>query len=238
MIDMQKRKIVFFTGAGMSAESGLPTFRDSNGLWHNHKPSEVASKEAWEKSPEMVTEFYNERRRKLCECEPNEGHRIIAQLEKDYEVTVITQNIDNLHERAGSTTVKHLHGELMKVRSSLNRKTDVRTLTKDNCIVPPGTLASDGSLLRPDVVMFGEVVPGILEAGIITSNADLLIIVGTSLTVSPAKDIVECADRMTKIIQINPKPVELDVDSACYVLETGAVEGLQALVEILKSGEI
>ena len=155
------KKIVVLTGAGMSVESGLSTFRDADGLWENYPVSRVATHEAWEDDPEYVNNFYNMLRKKLVAAKPNEGHRLVAKLEEEYEVTVITQNVDNLHEKAGSTKVIHLHGELTKVCSS-NDPDDPRyqiELPEDNCEVVPGTKAGDGSLLRPFIVFFGEGVP-------------------------------------------------------------------------------
>ena len=159
----------------MSAESGLKTFRDADGLWENYPVQQVASHEGWERDPKLVTEFYNERRRQLVKAKPNEGHRLVAGLEKHYNVTVITQNVDNLHEQAGSSKVIHLHGELMKVCSSRDTENQHfwQTLTEDNCEVIPGTKAGDGSLLRPYIVFFGESVPMIEPAIIETENADI-----------------------------------------------------------------
>lgn len=164
--DMDMKKIVVLTGAGMSAESGLKTFRDAGGLWEEYPVQQVASHEGWEADPALVTKFYNERRRQLAAARPNEGHRLVAALENDYDVTVVTQNVDNLHEQAGSTKVIHLHGELMKVCSSRDPYDPryIQTLTADNCEVKPGTLAADGSLLRPFIVFFGEAVPMIEPA--------------------------------------------------------------------------
>ncbi len=155
------KKIVVLTGAGMSVESGLSTFRDAGGLWENYPVQQVATHEGWEENPTLVTNFYNMLRKKLVQALPNEGHRLLAELEKEYDVTVVTQNVDNLHEQAGSTNVIHLHGELMKVCSSYNPD-DTRyqqTLTPDNLEIQPGTKAGDGSLLRPFIVFFGEAVP-------------------------------------------------------------------------------
>ena len=164
-----KKKLVFLTGAGMSVESGFKTFRGNDGLWENVPVEKVATHEAWLDGPDFVTTFYNGLRRKLYAAQPNEGHRLVAELEKDYDVTVVTQNVDNLHEKAGSTNVIHLHGELTKVCSS-NDPDDPRyqiELPEDNCEVAPGTKAGDGSLLRPFIVFFGEGVPMIAPAALL-----------------------------------------------------------------------
>ena len=182
----------------MSVESGFKTFRGNDGLWENYPVDQVASHEGWLADPTLVTNFYNMLRRKLYAAQPNEGHRLIHELEKDYKVTVITQNVDNLHEKAGSTNVIHLHGELTKVCSS--RDVDdpryQRTLTEDNCEVKPGTLAGDGSLERPFIVFFGESVPMISVAAEAAEQADIFVIIGTSLNVYPAP---LCAPRCTRL---------------------------------------
>ena len=182
------KHIVFLTGAGMSVESGFKTFRGNDGLWENYPVDQVASHEGWLKDPTLVTNFYNMLRHKLYAAQPNEGHRLIHDLEKHYKVTVITQNVDNLHEKAGSTDVIHLHGELTKVCSS--RDVDdpryQRELTEDDCEVKPGTLAGDGSLERPFIVFFGEAVPMISVAAEAAEQADIFVIIGTSLNVYPA----------------------------------------------------
>ncbi len=166
-----KKKLVILTGAGISAESGIKTFRDSNGLWENHDVMEVASPEGWRKNRELVLEFYNQRRRQLHEVEPNEAHYILAELEQHFEVQIITQNIDDLHERSGSTNIIHLHGELFKSCSSLNRTLVYEQ--KDD--IKLGDKAEDGSQLRPDIVWFGEDVPMIPKAAEIVATADILI---------------------------------------------------------------
>ena len=202
------RNIVVLTGAGISAESGLSTFRDSDGLWEKHPVSRVATHEAWETDPEYVNEFYNMLRAKLVTALPNDGHKLVAELEKDNNVTVITQNVDNLHEMAGSTRVIHLHGELMKVCSSrdVDNPHFIRTLTPPDINVYPGEKAGDGSLLRPYIVFFGEAVPNISVAAEEVNKADVLIIIGTSLNVYPAAGLVQYVRAGVPIYLIDPKP--------------------------------
>ncbi|HCJ46086.1 MAG TPA: NAD-dependent protein deacylase, partial [Prevotella sp.] len=182
-----KKKIVFLTGAGMSVESGFKTFRGNDGLWENYPVEQVASHEGWEADPTLVTNFYNMLRRKLWQAEPNEGHRLIAALERDYDVSVLTQNVDNLHEKAGSTHVIHLHGELTKVCSSIDPYDEryIQQLTPEHSDVVPGTKAGDGSLLRPFIVFFGESVPMLEPAAREAMKADIFVIIGTSLNVYP-----------------------------------------------------
>ena len=230
-----KKKIVILTGAGMSAESGIRTFRDSGGLWEEYPVEQVASHEGWLKDPALVTEFYNKRRQELLGCEPNEGHRLVAELEKRYDVTVVTQNVDNLHERAGSTKVIHLHGELMKVCSA-NDPDDTRyhqTLTADNCRVEPGTKAGDGSLLRPFIVFFGEAVPMIESAIIMAEQADIFVIIGTSLNVYPAAGLVRYVKPGTPIYIIDPNSIDTrNCPNAKHIMKK-ASEGMRELGERL-----
>ena len=229
------KKIVILTGAGTSAESGLKTFRDADGLWENYPVQQVASHEGWERDPKLVTEFYNERRRQLVKAKPNEGHRLVAGLEKHYNVTVITQNVDNLHEQAGSSKVIHLHGELMKVCSSRDTENQHfwQTLTEDNCEVIPGTKAGDGSLLRPYIVFFGESVPMIEPAIIETENADIFIIIGTSLNVYPAAGLVQYVRPGTPIYIIDPKSVPAPRNMNIRHIMKGASEGMRELSALL-----
>lgn len=213
----------------MSVESGLKTFRDADGLWENYPVAQVATHEGWEADPTLVTNFYNMLRRKCWNAKPNEGHRLVARLEEKYEVVVVTQNVDNLHEQAGSSSVIHLHGELMKVCSSHNVE-DVRyqqTLTPDNCEVAPGTLAGDGSLLRPYIVFFGEAVPNIERAAQEVTEADILIIIGTSLVVYPAAGLVHYAKASTPIYLIDPNPV--NAGGRVRQIQKGASEGMKEL---------
>ena len=229
------KKVVFLTGAGMSVESGFKTFRGSDGLWENYPVDQVASHEGWEADPELVTNFYNMLRRKLYTAQPNEGHKLIHELEKDYDVTVITQNVDNLHERAGSSKVIHLHGELTKVCSSRNPD-DPRwqvELGPDNCEVKPGTLAGDGSLLRPFIVFFGEAVPMISVAAECASEADVFVIVGTSLNVYPAAGLVQYVRPGVPVYIIDPEPVMASGRRAVTHIAKGASEGMKERCALL-----
>lgn len=231
------KHIVFLTGAGMSVESGFKTFRGNDGLWENYPVEQVASHEGWLKDPTLVTNFYNMLRRKLYAAQPNEGHRLIHELEKDYKVTVITQNVDNLHEKAGSTDVIHLHGELAKVCSS--RDVDdpryIRELPEDHCEVAPGTLAGDGSLERPYIVFFGEAVPMITIAAEQAQKADIFVIIGTSLNVYPAAGLVRYVRPGVPVYLIDPKPSTGIGSSNFKQLQCGASEGMRKLVEELRS---
>ena len=199
-------KIVVFTGAGVSQESGLRTFRDIGGLWQEHSIEEVASPEGFRKNPALVLDFYNVRRRKLLEVEPNAAHRAIAELEHDFEVTVVTQNVDDLHERAGSTRVVHVHGEILKSRSSVDPS--LRYPLGDKIDIGIGDLCEKGSQLRPDVVWFGESVLHLDESEQHFCEADRVLVVGTSLTVTPAADLVRRAPRNAEKIV-----VALDLDA-------------------------
>lgn len=232
---MGRKKITLLTGAGMSAESGISTFRDAGGLWNKYPVQQVASHEGWLADPELVTEFYNSRRAELIKTSPNDGHRLVAELECDYDVTVVTQNVDNLHEQAGSSEVIHLHGELMKMCSSRdvdNPRFHV-TLTADNYRVEPGTTAGDGSLLRPFIVFFGESVPMISIAADKAAEADIFIIIGTSLNVYPAAGLVDFVRRGVPIYLIDPKPVAAPSRSNITHIHKGASEGMRELMNIL-----
>ena len=189
---MQSKKIVVLTGAGISAESGLSTFRDSGGLWDGHDILEVASIDGWYKNPEKVLDFYNTRRKQLVNVKPNKAHLFLAKLEDNYDVTIITQNVDDLHERAGSSNIIHLHGQLTKARSEINPKILVDIQYNDIAI---GDMAEDGYQLRPAIVWFGEMVPLIQKAVNIVKNADYLIVIGTSLEVYPAANLVYHASK-------------------------------------------
>ena len=227
------KNLVFLTGAGMSAESGISTFRDSGGLWEQYPVEAVASIQGYERDPELVQKFYNERRQQLSSVVPNEGHKLVAKLEEKYNVTVVTQNVDNLHEMAGSSKVIHLHGELMKVCSSRNVD-DPRyqiQLTPENCEVEPGTKAGDGSLLRPFIVFFGEAVPNITVAAEEVQEADILVIIGTSLVVYPAAGLMHYARPDVPIYLIDPNPI--NVGSRVTQIQKGASEGMKELSEIL-----
>lgn len=195
------KKIVVLTGAGMSAESGISTFRDANGLWENHDIMEVASITGWRKNPKLVLEFYNQRRRQLKSVEPNAAHHYLKKLEQKYEVVIITQNVDNLHERAGSSRVLHLHGELNKVRSERDEHL-VMDWTED---LHWGQTASDGAQLRPHIVWFGEAVPMMEQAVVETLSADILLIIGTSMQVYPAASLIDYLPAGAPIYFIDPK---------------------------------
>ena len=226
-------KIVFLTGAGMSAESGISTFRDSGGLWEQYPVEAVASIEGYYRDPELVLRFYNERRRQLKEVQPNEGHRLVAELEKQHDVCVVTQNVDNLHERAGSTRVVHLHGELTKATSSRNPNDSrcICTLPDDRPDISIGDLAADGSQLRPFIVWFGESVPMMELAVEEVMNADIVVIIGTSLNVYPAAGLVNYARSDARIFLIDPKPVKVPHGLYIEVIQKGASEGMKILLE-------
>ncbi len=229
------KKIVFLTGAGMSAESGISTFRDSGGLWEQYPVEAVASINGYISNPSLVQQFYNERRAQLKDVHPNDGHKLVAGLEEKYDVTVITQNVDNLHERAGSTNVMHLHGELMKATSSDNPNNPdcIITLPEDNCEIKMGDKAKDGSQLRPYIVWFGESVPMIEPAVIETHKADILVIIGTSLNVYPAAGLLNYAKKGCKIYLIDPNDVNFDKSKGIQHIKKGASEGMKELSEIL-----
>ena len=215
------KNVVVLTGAGISAESGLKTFRDSDGLWEGHDVMEVASPLGFKNNPELVLDFYNQRRKQLLEVKPNEAHLALAELEKKYKVSIVTQNVDDLHERAGSTSVLHLHGELLKVRSTNNEK-DIQYWTKDLLV---GDLCKNGFQLRPDIVWFGEDVPLILKAIEICENADILMIVGTSMQVYPAASLINYIPPNTKIFYIDPHPAVIHHPNLT-VIEEKATTGI------------
>ncbi|MBK5208964.1 MAG: NAD-dependent deacylase [Flavobacteriaceae bacterium] len=224
------KKIVVLTGAGISAESGINTFRDSNGLWEGHDVMEVASPMGWQKNKEKVLDFYNKRRSQLFEVFPNEAHKALAALEKKYEVSIVTQNVDDLHERAGSSKVLHLHGELLKVRSTKNPNL-IYDWKKDLIL---GDLCEENSQLRPHIVWFGENVPMFDKALEITSEADILIIVGTSMQVYPAAHLINCAKPTVSIYFIDPKPtIQQNLYSNLTVLAEKASVGVVKVVNLL-----
>jgi len=219
----------------MSAESGLSTFRDANGLWENYPVARVATHEGWLQDPEYVNDFYNMMRKKLVKAEPNEGHRLVAGLERWYDVSVVTQNVDNLHEAAGSSKVIHLHGELMKVCSSRDTENPNcwRTMAAPDLEVKPGEKAADGSLLRPYIVFFGEAVPNIEPAAMLARDADIFIIIGTSLNVYPAAGLVQYVKPDTPIYLIDPQPVMAAGRRNVHHIQAGASEGMRILTERL-----
>lgn len=230
--------VVFLTGAGMSVESGLSTFRGSGGMWNEYRIEDVASIEGYERNPALVLEFYNKRREELLTVAPNEGHRLVAELEKHCEVTVVTQNVDDLHERAGSTNVIHLHGELMKATStaSPNNLQYVRTLTEETIEISMGDKAGDGSQLRPYIVWFGEAVPMMDDAIAALRGADAFVIIGTSLNVYPAAGLLNYAPAGIPIYLIDPNDVPPYLPARIKVIRSGASEGMRILSEILKNG--
>lgn len=230
-----KKKIVFLTGAGMSVESGFKTFRGNDGLWENYPVDQVASHDGWLADPTLVTNFYNMLRKKLYDAQPNEGHRLIKSLEDEYDVCVVTQNVDDLHERAGSSHVIHLHGELTKVCSSREPYDEkcIIDLPADNCEVAPGTKAADGSLLRPFIVFFGESVPMIEPAAIEVQSADIFVIIGTSLNVYPAAGLVRYTRPGIPIFLIDPNEVMAGDYRNITHIKAGASEGMRKLIEKL-----
>lgn len=230
-----KKKLVFLTGAGMSVESGFKTFRGADGLWENYPVQQVATHEGWEADPVLVNNFYNGLRKKLYAAQPNEGHRIVASLQKEFDVTVVTQNVDNLHEKAGSEKVIHLHGELTKVCSSRDQFDEryVRELSEDDCEVSVGEKAGDGSLLRPFIVFFGESVPMISAAADITSEADVFVIIGTSLNVYPAAGLLHYVRPGVPVYLIDPEDVAAGGRYNIRHIQKGASEGMKELRKIL-----
>lgn len=230
------KKIVFLTGAGMSVESGFKTFRGNGGLWEDYPVEEVASHEGWERNPTLVNNFYNQLRDRLWTAHPNEGHRLVHDLEKDFDVTVITQNVDNLHEMAGSTNVIHLHGELVKVCSSRDPYNPkyIRELTPEHPHVEPGEKAGDGSLLRPFIVFFGESVPMMEPAAMAARQADVFVIIGSSLNVYPAAGLVQYADPSVPVYLIDPNDVMGGSYRNIVHIKKGASEGMRDLTALLR----
>lgn len=224
------KKVVVLTGAGMSAESGLRTFRDADGLWEGHDVMEVATPQAFERNPKLVLEFYNQRRRQLLTVEPNEGHQSLVKLETHFNVEIVTQNVDDLHERAGSSNVLHLHGELLKARS-VGVESHVIPHKKD---ILWGDLCENGYQLRPHIVWFGEAVPMLEKAIKITRTADALIIIGTSMQVYPAASLINFINFGTPVYFIDPKPsIEEKSMPNLTIIEQTAVEGVPNLVDSL-----
>lgn len=227
-----KPRLVVLSGAGMSAESGIATFRGADGLWENHRVEDVATPEAWTRNRELVLRFYNERRKRMWECQPNPGHRGLAALERDFAVTIVTQNVDNLHERAGSTRVLHLHGELTKARSTLDPDLVYEI---DGWELKVGDRCERGSQLRPHIVWFGEAVPMMEDAVEVVSTADVVVIIGTSMKVYPAASLIDYAPRDARIFLIDPAPPALH-DPRVVVIEAGASEGVARLAALLQAG--
>lgn len=222
------RKLVVLTGAGISAESGLKTFRDSNGLWEGHDVMEVASPQGWSANPSLVLDFYNQRRKQALTAKPNDAHNILAELERDFDVKIITQNVDNLHEKAGSSNVLHLHGQLFESRSTSHEDIIYKM---DDWPLNLGDLCEMGSQLRPNIVWFGEAVPMMDNAIKITQKADLFLIVGTSLQVYPAASLVNFAPEISKKYLIDPNPISNHSDIVC--IAENATSGMKKLKKIL-----
>lgn len=229
---MKKKKLVILTGAGMSAESGISTFRDSNGLWEQYNVEDVASIEGWMRNPSLVQEFYNARRKQLITTQPNKGHLGLVELEKHFDVHIITQNVDNLHERAGSSNILHLHGELMKVRSTRN-ESRIYELSADNCEITMESRDEYGDTLRPHIVFFGEAVPMIEPAIDTTIEADIYVVIGTSLNVYPAAGLLQYVKPGVPIYIIDPKPVKASGINNIHYIAKGASEGVAELTQIL-----
>ena len=229
------RKIVILTGAGMSAESGIATFRGSGGMWNNYPVEQVATPEGFAANPGLVLQFYNERRAELLGAEPNEGHRLVADLEKNNDVVVVTQNVDDLHERAGSTNVIHLHGELMKGCSSFapNDPRKVRTLTAQHPVIALGDKADDGSQLRPFIVWFGEAVPRMDDAIAALRDIDIFVIIGTSLNVYPAAGLLIFVPADVPVYLIDPNEVQVRGVRQVTTIRKGASEGMRDLLKLI-----
>lgn len=224
------KKLVFLTGSGVSADSGIRTFRDSGGLWENHRIEDVATPEAWRKDPGMVLDFYNERRKQVIAALPNKGHKAIADLEKHFSVQVITQNVDDLHERAGSTKVLHLHGEIRKARSTANPAVVVEL---EGGSLNTGDLCPFGSQLRPHIVWFGEAVPEIERAAFFVQQADIFVVAGTSLQVYPANGLVDYAKKNIPRFLVDPKAEEISTGHDFEMISATAEKGLPILAQKL-----
>jgi len=222
------KKMVVLTGAGMSAESGLQTFRDANGLWEGHNVMDVATPEAFKRDPKLVLEFYNQRRRQLLDVLPNNAHHNLKELEKYFTIHIITQNVDDLHERAGSSQIVHLHGELRKVRSTTNEKI-VLEWSKDLYL---GDVDKNGDQLRPHIVWFGEAVPQLENAIEITKQADVLVIIGTSMQVYPAASLIHYVSSNTPIYFIDPAP-SISKNTNTTIIKSGAQQGTKQLIKML-----
>lgn len=224
------KKIIVFTGAGISAESGLKTFRDSGGLWEEYNIEEVATPEGWKKDPVKVLDFYNKRRKQVLEAKPNEGHKALVTLEKKYDVQVITQNIDDLHERAGSAKVLHLHGEIKKARSTLNPNLIYEIKGWE---LKLGDRCEKGSQLRPHIVWFGEMIPDLDQAALLTSTADIFIIIGTSLNVHPAAGLINYTPYEAINYLVDPNADETKYINNLTIIKEKAGIGVPILVENL-----
>lgn len=231
---MTKQKLVVLTGAGISAESGIRTFRDMGGLWEEYDVMEVASPQAWENNPELVQKFYNERRKQLYEVSPNQGHIALAQAEKDYDVYIITQNVDDLHESAGSTKVLHLHGELKKSRSSID---PYLIYDIDRWELKMGQLCEKGSQLRPHIVWFGEAVPSMMDAIQLAKDADIFAVVGTSLNVYPAAGLIDYAPGKTPIYLVDPNDVPVKTWHEVVFIKEKSSTGVPKMLNLISQRE-
>ena len=231
-----KKKMVVLTGAGVSAESGFRTFRDSGGLWEQYPVERVASHEGWLRDPNFVNEFYNGLREQLFTAQPNRAHELLAEMEADLDVRIVTQNVDDLHERAGSTRVLHLHGELLRACSSRDVEDPRcwRTLTREDYVVTPNERAADGSLLRPYIVFFGEAVPRMDEAVALTAEADVFVVVGSSLAVYPAAGLLSYVRPETPIYVVDPAEVSVPGGKAVHHICARATEGVEQLRRLLR----
>jgi NAD-dependent deacetylase (regulatory protein SIR2-like protein) len=223
------KNLVVLTGAGISAESGISTFRDSGGLWEQYRIEDVATPEGWMRDPKLVTDFYNQRRKQLLEVEPNYGHIALVELEKYFNVYVVTQNVDNLHERAGSKNIVHLHGELTKVRSERFDHL-IYELTPDRYEVKIGDKCEKGFQLRPHIVWFGEAVPMLEEAVRLAQKADIFVVVGTSLNVYPAASLVHYVQPEVPVYVVDPNSVAIN-DSRWHYIRLGASEGMKEFIK-------
>ncbi len=229
---INKKHIVVLTGAGISAESGLKTFRDSDGLWNGYDVYEVASPDGWTKNPKLVLDFYNDRRKDVAAAKPNAAHIGLAQLENDFDVTIITQNIDDLHERAGSTKVLHLHGEIFKMRS-VNDEDNIFEITGD---IDLGDMATDGAQLRPHIVWFGEAVPMMEKAAALLNDCDYFVVVGTSLQVYPAASLLYYAPPYLPKFIIDKKIPVIEKQNNLHIIEMPATAGVEELRKLLLNG--
>jgi NAD-dependent deacetylase len=227
------KKIVFFSGAGMSAESGISTFRDSGGLWEKYEINEVATPEAWRRNPDLVTDFYNQRRKQIIETSPNAAHNFITSLEDQFDVTVITQNIDDLHERAGSTNILHLHGNIRLAKSS-GPNQEKKLYPIDGWELTKNDLCEDGYRLRPHVVWFGEAVPALEDAIPLIESADVFVVIGTSLQVYPAAGLIHYAPKTTTKILIDPNLDSFSIPSDFIKIAKNSTAAIQDLKDLLK----
>lgn len=229
-----KKRIVVLTGAGMSAESGIPTFRDNDGLWNKYRIEDICTAEAWARQPGVLLDFYNTMRREYLHCDPNEGHRLVASLEADYDVQVITQNLDNLHERAGSSHVLHLHGEMMQCRADGPDDGRHYPLSPSDPDIRLGDVDAEGRQLRPHIVFFGEDVPNLSAAIDLMRTADVAVVIGTSLNVYPAAGLLAYVPAHAPVYLIDPKPTSSPYRQV-HQIQAGAGEGMKKLTELLKA---